>query len=404
LVVDDKAADTVIVIYRMRAAGTSYSSISRDLNQKEVPGPNGKSWSYTTVRSILANPVYIGIVYWNLTSQAANPETGQKEFFKTPKDQIIEVPHTELRIIEDELWHVAQSTNEKMKAFGRARLGGVVRTQNKIVRLFSGLLKCGLCGGSIAIIGGHGAEYYGCRACRQDGTCENRLTIRRDRLEQQLLDAMLKKLHIDLVEAALRVLKVDIDELFKKDCQGSLDDESVCKIVAELSNKRANVTRAIALYGPSEGLFVELQSIEAAIKDLSLRQAQAAKATNNPPTFEGLRAFVKEKAAELRDLLMSDRESLHQALRQLVRQLVLTPIQTERSSVYEVTGDISLFAEYRDVMPSGAVEHSAKHYAFPLTLTGLQLDPRRAVRACDSSSSSGDGTILAACTGTPKRR
>ena len=41
-----------------------------------------------------------------------------------------------------------------------------------------------------------------------------------------------------------------------------------------------------------------------------------------------------------------------------------------------------------------------KHYAFPLTLTGLQLDPRRAVRACESSSSGGDGTILGACTGT----
>ena len=401
LVIDDEEASTVIDIYTMRAGGTGYSGIARDLNKKEVPGPNGKYWSYTSVRSILANPVYLGIVYWNSTSQTTNPETGQKYYFKTPKAQIVEVLHPELRIISDELWHAAQNISEKMKTFGRARLGGVARTQNKIVRLFSGLLKCGVCGGSIAIIGGHGAEYYGCRACRQDGTCENRLTIRRDRLEQQLLDAMIKKLQMDLVEAALTGLKAEIDELFKKDCPGSVDDESVCKIVAELNNKRANVTRAIALYGPSEGLFLELQSAEAAIKDFSLRQAQAAKATNNPPTFEGLRAFVNEKAAGLRDLLMGDRASLHQALRQLVRHLVLTPIQTERGSLYEIAGDISLFADYGDVMPSGAVEHSAKHYAFPLTLTGLQLDPRRAVRVCDSSSSGGDGTILAACTGTP---
>jgi len=32
-------------------------------------------------------------------------------------------------------------------------------------------------------------------------------------------------------------------------------------------------------------------------------------------------------------------------------------------------------------------ERSAKHYAFPLSLTGLQLDPRKAVQAHDSTVS-----------------
>jgi hypothetical protein len=117
---------------------------------------------------------------------------------------------------------------------------------------------------------------------------------------------------------------------------------------------------------------------------------------------------------------MGDRESLQQALRGLVQQLILTPVETSSGPVYEVSGDINLFAAATDLMPSELVEHSARHceltnqgvmhrdsaehsarhYAFPLALTGLQLDPRRAARVPDLSNSSDDATMLAPPTET----
>src|ERR1700745_1882779 len=58
--------------------------------------------------------------------------------------------------------------------------------------LFSGLLKCGVCGGSIALVcgrGRHGADRYGCSLHhhRGDSVCRNRLLVRRDELEESLL-------------------------------------------------------------------------------------------------------------------------------------------------------------------------------------------------------------------------
>ena len=167
--------DIVLHIYTMRVTGASYSAIAKDLNSKQVPAPLGGHWSYSTIKAILANELYRGIVKWNFTSSDTNPETGEKRVLKTPESQCIVVDHPELRIVSDELWYGAQKTNQEMKKFGRARLGGLARTSGKIVRLFSGLLKCGECGGSMAIIGASGTiQYYGCRAHRHATAAEHR--------------------------------------------------------------------------------------------------------------------------------------------------------------------------------------------------------------------------------------
>jgi hypothetical protein len=61
--------------------------------------------------------------------------------------------------------------------------------------LFSGLLKCSVCGGSIALVSGRGRQgpdRYGCSAHYQrgDSVCENAALVRRDELEQSLLKGL----------------------------------------------------------------------------------------------------------------------------------------------------------------------------------------------------------------------
>src|SRR5690606_29382274 len=53
--------------------------------------------------------------------------------------------------------------------------------------LFSGLSKCGCCGGGYSMIS---ANLMGCSTARNKGTCSNRVNIRRDSFEARVLEAL----------------------------------------------------------------------------------------------------------------------------------------------------------------------------------------------------------------------
>ena len=57
--------------------------------------------------------------------------------------------------------------------------------------LFSGLIKCGCCGGGYSMIS---KDLLGCSTARNKGTCDNRLNIRRDALEASILNGLRKHL------------------------------------------------------------------------------------------------------------------------------------------------------------------------------------------------------------------
>jgi Recombinase zinc beta ribbon domain len=87
--------------------------------------------------------------------------------------------------------------------FGR---GGSGLTVGPKRYLFSGLLKCSVCGGRIALVSGrgrHGADRYGCSVHHPcgDSVCENAAWVRRDELEQGLLKG--------LADSVLRVEVID---------------------------------------------------------------------------------------------------------------------------------------------------------------------------------------------------
>jgi hypothetical protein len=57
--------------------------------------------------------------------------------------------------------------------------------------LVSGLAKCGMCGGGYVKIS---QNLFGCAAARNKGTCNNRLNIRIDKIEEALVAALKSKL------------------------------------------------------------------------------------------------------------------------------------------------------------------------------------------------------------------
>jgi site-specific DNA recombinase len=57
--------------------------------------------------------------------------------------------------------------------------------------LFSGLLKCGCCGGGFTIVS---PDRYGCAARRSKGTCKNNATVSRQEIESRVLDGLKERL------------------------------------------------------------------------------------------------------------------------------------------------------------------------------------------------------------------
>ena len=96
----------------------------------------------------------------------------------------------ELRIIDDELWNAAKARQVAIKTKrGEAGNEGPnsFRDRRRPKYIFSGLIKCAWCGGGYAMIS---ADLIGCSTARNKGTCENRRSIQRDRLEGRVLNAL----------------------------------------------------------------------------------------------------------------------------------------------------------------------------------------------------------------------
>jgi site-specific DNA recombinase len=91
--------------------------------------------------------------------------------------------------VPDDLWAAAKSrqkqTRHAMKTAGA--IGAAKRPQY----LFSGLTKCGVCGAGFIM---SGKNRLGCFGARDQGRCDNHLTIRRDEVETRVLRALQEKL------------------------------------------------------------------------------------------------------------------------------------------------------------------------------------------------------------------
>src|SRR5215831_14660415 len=103
---------------------------------------------------------------------------------------ITPAPH--LRIISDELFGAVERRFETTKKLWGIGSCGLARGQQKQVYLFSGLLQCGECGGSITLVGGRARtsrSEYGCslHAQRGETVCKNGSRIQRQQLEKSLL-------------------------------------------------------------------------------------------------------------------------------------------------------------------------------------------------------------------------
>ncbi|WP_233864661.1 recombinase family protein [Paraburkholderia adhaesiva] len=153
--VDEDAAQWVRQMFAMRYAGASFNGIAENLNRAGVPCPRPPKdgagyWRPATVRQVIGNTIYRGVfVYRGSAFTKAKAKREKKEV------ESIEYARPELRIVDDSIWY-ACNTSSGSKAFR----GGAVR-------LFTGLVTCGVCRSRMSIAGGGSSPGLYCAACAQ---------------------------------------------------------------------------------------------------------------------------------------------------------------------------------------------------------------------------------------------
>jgi hypothetical protein len=91
-------------------------------------------------------------------------------------------------------------------------------------------------------------------------------------------------------------------------------------------------------------------------------------------TTEEIREFVQRKFQEFANILAGDAATAREQLRKRITKLVLTPKETQGGSVFEATGDVSLFQDAGDVMLTSSLEGIAEHYiGASISLAGVIL-------------------------------
>lgn len=136
--IDEKEVEIILKIYQLFADGYGGRVVARILREDGVRNRNGKTLSENTIREIVKNPLYKGVVVMN------------KEHFDFEAKMIIKNPESEWvyreglvpQIVSDELWESANRQLSGRKTTDRKHNVGI----NKGNTLLSSKIICGECG------------------------------------------------------------------------------------------------------------------------------------------------------------------------------------------------------------------------------------------------------------------
>lgn len=308
-------------IFRAFVAGVSPKAIAKALNAEGIAGPRGVAWSPSTIHGhagrgsgILNNELYIGRLVWNRQRYVKDPDTGKRLARMNPAEAwiITDVPH--LRIVDDDLWQAAKARQASTRSVMKA---GIVRARRPRY-LFSGLTRCGSCGGGF-VLSSH--DLLTCFNARSRGTCTNRRSIKRQEVEARALRAMRERFFEPGAFAAF--------------CEGFTAEMTLQRRehMAQMAGARrelAAVEREIGKLVQAIKDGVSALAIKNELLTLEARKAALTTALAEPPLpamHPQMAEVFREKATTLAAGLEHDeqRDAARQALRGFLDKIVIPP-------------------------------------------------------------------------------
>lgn len=132
-------AQVVRQIFEMYARGVNPTEISRTLNGLGIPSPSGKLWTASSIKPMVTNDHYIGMVHWNRRKTVKIIEYGELLNTRPRHQDFLVYPGKHPAIIDRDLWDRVQELRAKRPP---------VKPKTRYSNIFSGLVHC-RCGGTM---------------------------------------------------------------------------------------------------------------------------------------------------------------------------------------------------------------------------------------------------------------
>ncbi len=374
-VIDEKQAEVVRRVFGLFNDGWSLKRIASLLNEEGLAAPNdggrgnknGRGWGHTTIRAMLMNERYIGRFVWNQHKWLRASGRKARRRVKRPESEWIRKELPELAIIDRPLWDAVQAR------FTRYTKGGVGRPAgtgtSKRAPLVSGLMRCGVCGGSMTVVGAKtkaGVSYarFGCTAHYNRGTaiCPNTATVSENKITRALLSALHDTLtDPDVIAHFIEHAQRRIAAMSRKPDE----DDTLDRRVRECERRVANLTETLAKLGWSDAIAGKLKEEEIALTKFKVERSKARPAEGRVLPHP---ALIAEDYKRLSRMLVADPVRGREMLARFVSPLVMTPT-SKSPSRWSATGafDLSFFLGPRE----GLQESRVARVGFEPTTFGL---------------------------------
>lgn len=182
LSINEGESQIVKEIFQLRAIGHGYKSIVNHVNTKGFKTKKGNPFGINSIKTILENPTYAGLIRWGKHKNWSEKRRGGKQ------DNVELVKGQHPAIIDEDLWN-------RVQAIARERKANYRRTSNfEGEFLLSGILKCPECGKGMVMSKTKKRNsndyylYYQCQNFHQRGlaACHSNL-IKKEVVEEKVL-------------------------------------------------------------------------------------------------------------------------------------------------------------------------------------------------------------------------
>ncbi len=348
-IVDAEQAAVVLRVFRLFVEGSSLKKIASLLNEEGIAAPNdggrgnkhGRGWGHTTIRAMLKNERYLGRFAWNQSKWVRVPGRKSRRRVMRPDDEWVTYERPELAIVPKELWDEAQARFKRVYASARGRPAGT----GKHVHLVSGLMRCGVCGGSMTVVGRKekaGVSYarFGCTAHYSRGAaiCPNSLTVSEKKASRTVVDALKDKLERpELVERFVSSFNERAKELQR---ESGRDGDDGDRRIRDCERRVANLTESLAKIGWSDALASRLRDEESELGRLKAERTAAAR--RDTPRVVPHPAAVAGLMKKLLPVLETDPVRGRELLSRFVSPIVMTPETEGPVRRYRAAGAFNL--------------------------------------------------------------
>ena len=218
--------------------------------------------------------------------------------------------------------------------------------------LLSGLVRCGLCGGGMTVVGEHGR--LGCANHRERDTCTNRRTVLRDQILARVCAGLKDRLLApELVETfvAEYVAEVNLANRNATSRRSKLETE-----LGRVDRRIRTMVQTIGDTGGSRALVEELRALEH--RQDQLREEIVAAGTPEvlPALHPNLAQIYRQRVERLEEALHDPVVSAAavEALRSLIDAIVVYPGERRGEVRVEMRGDLAAFLHLRDESPGAS--------------------------------------------------